>query len=629
MRKIKGIHRYIVSLIAFSASAFHLYTATFGVFTPRLQRSIHFVFLLPLAFLLYPASKNSPQDRPSIVDYFLSFLVFLPTIYIILEFSRLEKRWEFVSKIVPTDIIFGTILVILIIELIRRVVTPVLAALVGSLILYLLLGKYIPSNNIIAFHGFSYSHSIELLYLIKDEGIYGMMAGISATYIAIFIIFGAFLIKTGISEFFSDFARAFTGSARGGPAKIAVISSALFGTVSGVSVANVFATGSFTIPLMKKTGYRPEFAGAVEAVASTGGQYLPPVMGAAAFIMAEMLAVPYIKIVFSAIISGILFYIAIFYTVDIESNKNNLKGENKEDLPKKIDVFKKAYLIAPIIILFYLLVRGYSPIYAGVYCIYFAMVLAIINPKIRKNYFNKCFVDSMIDAGKNTVMLAVLAAGAGIIIAIITHTSLGLKFARLIIYLSGGNLILAMIIIALGALLLGTGAPATAAYILSVILGGRALIEMGVLPIAAHLFCFYYAIIATITPPVAMTAYAAASIAKSDPIRTGIEAFRLGIAGFIIPFMFVLYPGLVLEGSIKNIMISVITALFTILISCSIVQNYFYDRSLNIIGRLFLIPIIPLVACYNPWFKFIGVSLFIVFLINRIKYFSKRILLES
>ncbi len=622
MRKLTGIHRYIVSLVGFSASAYHLYTGTFGVFTPRLQRSIHFIFLLPLAFLLYPAGKKSPQDRPSVIDYCLSFLVFLPNIYIVIMNPILEKRWEFVSEVLPIQIILGTIFIVIVFEMIRRVVTPALAAVVGILLFYLFVGENIPAESILSFRGFSFAQNIELLYLIKDEGIYGMMAGISATYIAIFIIFGAFLTKTGITKFFSDFARAFAGGARGGPAKIAVISSALFGTVSGVSVANVFATGSFTIPLMKKAGYNREFAGAVEAVSSTGGQYLPPVMGAAAFLIAETLSIPYIMVVGAAAISGILFYISIFINVDIVSIKNHLIGEKKENLPKKKDIFRKIYLIFPLLLLFYLLIKGYSPIYAGVYCIYFAILIAIINPKTRNKFLGKGFIDSMIDAGKNTVMLAVLATGAGIIIAIITHTGLGLKFAKLIIGISGGELIFAMFIIALGAILLGTGAPATAAYILSVILGGRALIEMGVLPIGAHLFCYYFAIIATITPPVAMTAYAAASIAQGDQMRTGIEAFKLGISGFIIPFMFILYPGLLLEGTASEGVFSIITALFVLYLVCSTTRGYFYDQYLNNIGRLSLIPMILLVLSYNNIHKIIGVILFIIFLIGRKTLFS-------
>ena len=621
MRKLKGIHFYIVSVIAFVASMYHLYTATFGVFTPRLQRGFHLMFLLPLAFLLYPATKKSPKDRPSICDYIFSLLVFFPTIYVILQNSRLEERWEFVTKVLPIEMLLGITLIVLVVELIRRAVAPALAAIVGASLLYLLFGRYLPAS--IAHNGFPLNRCVEILYLISDEGILGMMTGISATYVAVFILFGAFLVKIGISDFFSDFTRAIAGSARGGPAKIAVISSGLFGMVSGVAVANVFATGSFTIPLMKKRGYRPEFAGAVEAVASTGWQYMPPIMGAAAFIMAEMLAIPYISIVFYASISAFLYYLSVFFTVDIEAKKVGLKGEAKEDLPKKSEVLKKSYLLLPIVILLYLLIIGYSPLYAGSWCIFISILISLANIEVRSNFF-KVLADCMITGAKNTSMLAAALAGTGIIVAVITHTGIGLRFARLIIYLSGGNLILVMVFIAIGALILGTGVPSTAAYILSVLLGGRALIEMGVLPIAAHLFCFYFAIIACITPPVALCAYAAASIAKSDPVKTGLEAFKLGIAGFIIPFIFVFHPGLLLQGSLIEILSSTALAIFVIFLASSLIQNYFIDRYLNIFGRAFLFIVVILMISKPIYGFLLSLLFFIVFFLGRKTFFEKK-----
>lgn len=621
MRKLKGIHYYLVAIIAFTASAYHLYTATFGVFTPRLQRGFHLMFLLPIGFLLYPAFKKSPKDRPSLFDYLFSLFVFFPSLYVVLENSRLEERWEFVTKVLPIEMLLGIILIVLVVELIRRAVAPALAAIVGASLIYLLFGRYLPAS--IAHNGFPLNRCVEILYLISDEGILGMMTGISATYVAVFILFGAFLVRTGISEFFSDFTRAIAGSARGGPAKIAVISSGLFGTVSGVAVANVFATGSFTIPLMKKRGYRPEFAGAVEAVASTGGQYMPPIMGAAAFVMAEMLAIPYVTIMFSASISAFLYYLAIFYTVDIEARKFGLKGEAKEDLPKKSEVLKKVYLLLPIVILFYLLIIGYSPLYAGSWCIYISILISLVNIEIRSNFF-KVLANCMIIGAKNTSMLAAALAGTGIIVAVITHTGIGLRFARLIIYLSGGNLVLALVFIAIGALILGTGVPSTAAYILSVLLGGRALIEMGVLPIAAHLFCFYFAIIACITPPVALCAYAGASIAKSDPVKTGLEAFKLGIAGFVIPFIFVFHPGLLLQGSLIEILSSIALAIFVVFLASSIIQNYFINHYLNIFGRVFLFIIVILMVSRSIYSFLFGLLFFIIFLLGRKTFFEKK-----
>jgi len=622
MRQLKGIHFYIVSVICFVASMYHIYTATFGVFTPRLQRGFHLIFLLPMAFLLYPATKKSPKDRPSICDYIFSLLVFFPTIYVILQNSRLQERWELVSKVLPIEIILGIILILLVTEIIRRAVAPALAAVIGLALIYLLYGSYLPAS--IAHVGFPLNRSIELLYLISDEGILGMMTGISATYVAIFILFGAFLSNTGIAKFFSDFARALAGRTRGGPAKIAVISSAFFGTVSGVAVANVFATGSFTIPLMLKRGYRPQFAAAVEAVSSTGGMYMPPVMGAAAFIMAQMLSIPYITICFYASISAFLYYLSVFYIVDIEAKKHGLKGEEKEDLPKKLEVLKKIYYLLPIIILVFLLIKGYSPLFAASRCILLCMIVSLTSPVLRKNIIN-IFVESMITGAKNTIMVAAALAGTGIIVAVITHTSIGLKFSSLIICLSGGKLVLAMILIAIGAIILGTGVPATAAYILSVILGGKALIAMGVLPIAAHLFCFYFAIIACITPPVALCAYAGASIARSDPFKTGFEAFKLGISGFIIPFIFVFYPGMLLQGSLREILLAIIVGISLTFMASSVVQNYFVDRFLNIQGRFLLLISIVFIALPNNVSSLVGILLFSLFMLGRKTFFSKKL----
>jgi len=622
MRELKGIHLYIVSVIAFVASMYHLYTATFGIFTPRLQRGFHLMFLLPLAFLLYPATKKSPKDRPSICDYVLSLLVFFPSIYVILQNSRLEKRWEFVTKVLPIEIIFGIILILLVTELVRRAVAPALAAVIVGSLIYLLFGSYLPS--FIAHNGFPLNRCVELLYLISDEGIIGMMTGISATYVAIFILFGAFLVSTGISEFFGDFTRAFTGDARGGPAKLAVISSCLFGSVSGSGVSNVFATGSFTIPLMKKRGYRPEFAGAVEAAASTGGQYMPPVMGAAAFVMSEMLGIPYIKICLYASISAVLYFLAIFYTVDMEATKYGLKGEAKEDLPKKSAVLKKTYLFLPILILLYLLIVGYSPLFAASWCIFFSILVSLTNPGIRKKFFT-VFTGCMISGAKNAAMVAAALAGVGIIVAVITHTGIGLRFSKLITDISGGHLILAMCFIAIGALILGTGVPTTAAYILSVLLGGRALIELGVLPIAAHLFCFYFAIISEVTPPVALCAYAAASIARGDPVKTGLEAFKLSIAGYVIPFLFVFHPGLLLHGSLFEILSAIAIGVLVSFLASSIVQNYYGGRYLNISGRLLLFIIVILVIGKSTFYFLVGILLFILFILGRIAFFSKKI----
>ena len=620
MRKLKGTHFYIVSTITFIASVFHLYTAFFGLYTPRLQRGYHLLLLLPLGFLLYPATKKSPKDRPSIWDYIFSLFVIFPIFYVILKRPWLETRWAFVTKVLPIEIIFGIIMTLLIIELVRRAVAPILAVILGGSIIYLLFGSYLP--QFFGFRLITVRRCIDLLYLNSEEGIFGSIVGISATYIALFILFGAFLLGTGISNFFSDFARAFTGSARGGPAKVAVVASSLFGTISGMAIANIYGTGTFTIPMMKKLGYRKEFAGAIEAVASTGGMIMPPMMGEEIFVMAQLLSIPYIQICLYAAIPAVLYYFSLFYIVDLEAKRTGLIGEAKENLPKKSEVMKTSYLLLPIVVLIYLLVSGYSPLFAASWSIVISLLVSLANPVVRKDFL-KIFINAMISGAKNTIMIAAALSGIGIIIAVIAHTGLGLRFASLIIFLSGGKLLTSLIFIALGALVLGTGVPTMAAYILSVALGGRALIELGVPPIAAHLFCYYFAIISAITPPVALGAYAAASIAESDPVKTGWEAFRLGIAGFIIPFIFVYHPSLLFQGSLLGTLITTIKAVLIVIVAASVAQNYFRNHSINILGRLLLGIILILLMSTSNYVFLSGLLFFTFFLLGRKVFLRK------
>ena len=620
MRKLKGINFYIVSVICFVASLYHLYTSFFGLYTPRLQRGYHLLLLLPLGFLLYPATKKSPKDRPSIWDYIFSLFVFSPILYVILERPWLESRWAFVTKLLPIELIFGSIMAILVIELVRRAVAPALAAIITIATLYLLLGPYLPA--FIGFHRITVARSIELMYLNIEEGMFGSIVGISATYVALFILFGSFLLGTGISAFFADFARSFTGSARGGPAKVAVVASALFGTVSGMAVANVFGTGTFTIPMMKKLGYRKEFAGAIEAVASTGGMIMPPMMGEEVFVMAQMLSIPYITICFYAAIPAVLYYLSLFFIVDFEAKRIGLLGEAKENLPNKLEVMKTSYLLLPIFVLVYLMVAGYSPLFAASWCIVISFLISLANPVVRKDIL-RVFMKAMINGAENTIMIAAALSGIGIVIAIVAHTGLGLRFASLIIYLSGGKLLLSLIFIAIGALILGCGVPTMAAYILSIILGGRALILLGVPPIAAHLFCYYFAVISCITPPVAICAYAAASIAKGDPVKTGWEAFKLGIAGFVVPFIFAYHPSLLFQGSLWGTLITTIKAVLIVYIAAAITENCFMDHYIKILGRLILLIIGILLMSTSNYFFLSGLLFFIFFILGRKAFFIK------
>lgn len=546
----------VVTAVAVAASLFHLYTVAHGLLEPRLQRAFHLTLLLPLIFLLYPATKRSPKDRATAMDVTLAVLAAAPGIYIILNHARIAQRWEHVTPLLTSEWVLGIVAIVVLVEAVRRSVTPVLAWVIVGALVYMKFGPLFP--GVLHHSGISLKGMVEMMYLLADEGIYGMLTGISATYIFIFVLYGSFVVRSGAGDFFTKLACALTGRIRGGPALIAIISSAFFGTLSGSSVANVFGTGSFTIPLMKRIGYKPEFAGAVEAAASTGGQYMPPIMGAAAFIMAEIVGVPYITVALCAAISACLYYFSVGLMVYFRACRVGLKGLPPDEVPPLKETLKSAYLVIPIAALFYMLVRGFSPIMAGFVCIIMTVVITWLNPK--KGMRFRDIVEALADGGKNATLVAAACAGTGMIVSVVTHTGLGLSFSNAIIALSHGNIVASMFLIMVAALILGHGAPTSATYVLVSTVGATALVRLGVDIIAAHLFCLYYAVIADITPPVAVAAYAGASIAKGDPFATGIEAFKLAIAGFIVPFLFVLNPALVLRGPWQVTLYTTMTA---------------------------------------------------------------------
>jgi len=543
MRELRGRLGTIVLVWGILTSLFQLYTAGFGLLEPRLQRSIHLSFLMPLAFLLFPATKRSPKDRVTLVDLILALLCLVPGIMVFLEAGRLAARWEHITPVLPRELILGTLMVVLLVEATRRSVAPALAYLMGLFIVYLFLGPYLP--GVLYFPALRYEQIIELLFLLTDEGVYGIITGVSATFAYCFVLFGAIIVVTGTGEFFTEVANALTGRMSGGPAKVAVISSGLFGMVSGVGVSNVYATGSFTIPMMKSIGYRPQFAGAVEACASSGGQFMPPIMGAAAFIMAEMVGVSYAQIAMSAFLSACIYYVGVYAVVHFEAQKEGLKGLPKEQLPGLKKAMKRSYLMLPVMGIIYLLVTGYSAIMAA----FWACLLAVASSFFGRSTWMKPsrLAHALSNGAKNSIMLAVSCAASGIIVSVVTHTGLGITFTSAVVSLSQGILIIALVLVMIASLILGMGLPSTAAYILVAALTAPAIVRMGVDIVAAHLFAFYFACISCITPPVGVCFYAGASIAGSDPMKTGWEATKLGLSGYIVPYMFVYAPALVLR----------------------------------------------------------------------------------
>jgi len=556
MRELSGIQNKIVILLTVGVSLFHLYTAATGVLEPRLQRGFHLLFLIPLAFLLFPLTKRSPDDRIPWYDWFLAFLAFLPSLYIILDKDQLNERWEGATDVTTLQVWVGVLVVVLLLEAVRRSTAPALAGLMILALIHLIFGHHFP--GFLYHKKFSLDWIIETCYLFDDEGIYGLITGVSSVFVALFVIFGSFIHGLGLGQYFIDLACRLAGRTAGGPAKVAVISSAFFGTISGAAAANVFATGTFSIPLMRRIGYRAQFAGAVEAAASTGGQLMPPIMGAAAFLMAQITQIPYISICKAALPAAVLYFLCVGATVHYEALKYDLKTMDTLDTVPARQLIRDIYLFLPIIALLALMLIGYSPFMGA----FLGTIVAL-----GISYFDRArwmtprkIIEALDRGGRNLVMIGCACAGAGLIISVVVNTGLGLQFSNLVISSSGGIYLIALFFIMISAIILGMGLPATAAYVLAVSVGGPTLIELGGDVLQVHLFVFYFAIMACVTPPVALGAYAGAALAKTDPLKTGFEASRIAVAGYIIPYMLIYNQGIMLRGSFMEILLSLIAA---------------------------------------------------------------------
>lgn len=585
----KGIMAKIVSAIAITFSVFQLYTATFGVLDAQLQRAVHLGFGLALVYLLYPSRKSWSRTRVHPLDVVLAILGAASPAYIVLEYKELVLRS---GTVTTPDLVIGLLGILLVVEATRRVVGIPMVTVVLCFIAYAFAGPYMP--GVLAHRGLTLSQLVSHLYF-TTEGIFGIPLGVSSTFIFLFILFGAYLESTGLGKFFIDLANSIAGWASGGPAKVAVLSSGLMGTVSGSSVANVVGTGSLTIPMMKKLGYHKNFAGAVEAAASTGGQLMPPVMGAAAFLMAEFVGVPYIDIVKAAVIPALLYFTGVWLGVHFEAKRNNLKGLPRDQLPKFGRLFlERGHLALPLVIIVYLLVSGYTPMRAALV----AIVLSIVCSALRKSTRMKPveIVRGLDKGARNVLSVLVACASAGIVIGVVTKTGVGLKLASGLLTLSGGLLLPTLFFTMITAIVLGMGVPTTANYVITSTIAAPAIIQMGVPVLAAHMFVFYFGIIADVTPPVALAAFAGAGIAGGNALRTGINASKLAIAAFIIPYMFVLSPViLMIDATAGTLILTTITAIIGMVALSSALIGYLadtcrpYERLLLIAGGLMMI----------------------------------------
>ncbi|MBQ9635832.1 MAG: TRAP transporter permease, partial [Acidaminococcaceae bacterium] len=578
-REPDGFWGYIISAICILFAAFQLYTAIFGVLDAHLQRTVHLCFGLALIYLLYPARASWSKKSMHPLDLVFAILSVFATMYIWFEYDELVVR---AGMNTDTDIMVGIIGIVLVFEAARRTVGWPMITVALIFLAYAFAGPYMP--GIMAHRGVGFDELVSHLYF-TTEGIFGVPMGVSSTFIYLFIRFGAYLEATGLGKFFIDLANALAGWAVGGPAKVAVLSSGLMGTVSGSSVANVAGTGSFTIPMMKKLGYRPAFAGAVEAAASTGGQLMPPVMGAAAFLMAEFVGVPYIDVVKAAVIPAVLYYTGIWIGVHYEAKKYGLKGTPREELPKFGKLLsEKGHLAIPLIIIVYLLVTGYTPMRAALYAIGLTIVCACLRKSTRITF--KDFVNGLINGSKSVLGVLIACATAGIIIGVVTKTGVGLKLATALLDLAGGQLIPAMFFTMITSLILGMGVPTTANYVITSTIAAPALVQMNVPVLAAHMFAFYFGIVADVTPPVALAAYAGSGIAGANPMKTGVNAAKLAIAAFIVPYIFVLAPELLMiNATAFTVLLSMLTAIFGMW-GLSLAMIGFCQYPLNVLQRI-------------------------------------------
>lgn len=539
-RSFRGPIKTFFFFACLLVSLYHLYTASFGPPVTLVHRSLHVAMILSLGFLMYPFSRRSDMERPAWGDWLLAGLSFAAPLYIWFDYLGVVER---AGNPNDMDMIMATLLVALLLECSRRVTGNALVALSLVFVLYGLFGREMP--GMFMHRGYDWA-SLSNHFFANTEGIYGTSVSVAASYIFLFILFGAVMQKCGMGQFFNDIALALAGHTKGGPAKVAVIASGFLGSINGSAVANVVTTGAFTIPLMKKTGYSKEFSGAVEAASSVGGQLLPPIMGAAAFIMAEMISVRYSTIITWATIPALLYYLSIIIQVHLRAQKNGLVGLPREKLPRPRDVMmKRSHLLLPVFFLLYMLFfSGMTVIYSAVLTILVTVAVSWLREETRIT--PQALLEALATGAAQTVPVAVACACVGIIIGVCSKTGFGLTMANTIIALGSTSLLFTLIFTMITCMILGMGLPSIPAYIITATIAAPALAKLGIAAGAAHMFSFYYAMFANLTPPVALASFAAAGLSGGEPMKTGVASVKLAIAGFIVPFMFVYAPQLML-----------------------------------------------------------------------------------
>ena len=561
-RELKNILKSFTFFALVLMSVYHFYASGFGNIREILHRGIHVSFVVGLVFIFFSwrkIDKDNLNYKLPYLDIFLTFLVVIAALY--LPFLPPEVLASRVGNPAYVDVMMGSLLIILTLEAARRSIGFTLPLICIFFILFAIFGPYFPGA--LKHGGTSWVGFVNHIY-ITNQGIYGIAVGVMAQYVFLFILFGVLATRIGLGQLFIDLAMVIAGKYSGGPAKVAIFSSAFLGTISGSSIANTVTTGSLTIPAMKKVGYPSHFSGAVEATASTGGQITPPILGAAAFIMVEYLEVPLRDILAAALIPALLHYFGIFIMVHLEAKKLGLRGLTDQEVPKFKSVIKDNWLsLGPLILLVYLILIGRTPDYAAVISIIACVIIGFLKKTNRLNF--KDLLECLSKGAKNTLAVGAAAAAIGIIVGVVTLTGVGFRLGYVVIQTAGDiggfflnfipfnlltiedlTLFFSLLLIAFSCIFMGTGVPTTATYIILVAVAAPALTQLNIEPIVSHFFVFYYGVLADITPPVALAAYAAAGIAGSNPFKTGNTAFRLGIAKALVPFVFVYSPSLLL-----------------------------------------------------------------------------------
>jgi TRAP transporter 4TM/12TM fusion protein len=592
VRKLAGYAGLVVGVVAVAMSVFHVY-ARLTTYAPD-QQALLFItlaFSLVLSFLMWPLRNGATPDRVPWADLALAALSLACVAYMFVFYEYVVNRFPTAHPLSPMDMTIGIVAIVLVLEATRRTIGAALPIVAITFLFYGLAGPWLP--------GWLYHRGLSLELTVDQtwfttEGVFGTPMAVAGTYVILFIIFGTFLEKSGAGQFFMSFANAIAGGARGGPGKVSVVSSSLFGTISGSAVANVMVDGWLTIPMMKRAGFKPEAAAAIEAVASTGGQIMPPIMGAAAFVMAEFLGASYTQVMIAAAIPALFYYGALFAAIHFNAVRSGLRGLPREELPILGHIIlRQGHLFLPVIVLLVLLLYGYTPTYGAIIATAALVAISWLRPATGLRW--RACLEALRDGAVHTVPVAMACASAGIVIGIVLQTGLALRFTAFLVELTYGSLVLALFITMVAGIVLGMGMPTTPAYIMQAALLVPAIIKLGVPPMAAHMFAFYFSCLSAVTPPVALAVYAAASIGGAGLWKSGIQAMKFAAAGFIVPYFFIYNPALLFDGPWTEILRAVVTGSIGVVALAASLEGYllrtatWFERALLLAAALMLI----------------------------------------